>query len=97
MINPFAEEERFLFISYPAWIKKLLIMRIFVLIFLFSFWACSPYTTDVNQLKQDILNSACDEELRRFLSDRINKLERSLSRDQLIKNLNDIRSDLNCD
>ena len=73
-------------------------MKSIIFIFLLFLTACSNpgYSTNIDQLKQEILSSACDEELRRFLADRINKLERTLSERQLIKNLNDIRNDLNC-
>ncbi len=75
-------------------------MKIIVfLFFLLTLASCTKphYTTNIDQLKQDILNSACDEELRRYLADRINKLEKTLIEKQLIKNLNDIRDDINCD
>ena len=91
-----------MFMFYPAWIKKLtrsLFMKIIVLISLLALAGCTNpgHITNINQLKQEILSSACDEELRRFLADRINKLEKTLNKRQLIKNLNDIRNDINCD
>ena len=87
---------------YPVWIKKLmrdLFMKTIVLISFFALAGCTnpSHTTNIDQLKQEILSSACDEELRRFLADRINKLEKTLNERQLIKNLNDIRDDINCD
>ena len=73
-------------------------MKLIALLVLFSLFSCNPsHTTDIAQLKQDILNKACDAELRQYLSDRIKKLELALTQNQLIKNLNDIRDDLNCE
>ena len=84
-------------------------MKIIVFLFLLALAGCtnSGDTTNntnsgdtinnTDQLKQDILSSACDEELRKYLTDRINKLEKTLTEKQLIKNLNDIKSDIKCD
>ena len=71
-------------------------MKLTALLFLTALAGCGP---SIKQLKQDISNSACDEELRRFLADRVRKLERTktLTKRQLIKNLQDIRDDINCD
>lgn len=73
-------------------------MKIIVSLFLFALVGCNTASQPVNvaQLKQEILNSACDEDLRIFLENRINKLERTLNERQLIKNLQDIKSDLKC-
>ena len=75
-------------------------MKIIIFLFLLALAGCansSDTTNNTDQLKQDILSSACDEELRSFLADRINKLEKTLTKRQLIKNLNDIKDDINCD
>ena len=86
-------------LSSLDWKAYEVFMKRIVLLFLLALVGCvnSSYTTNISQLKQEILSSACDEELRRYLADRINKLGRTLNERQLIKNLNDIRDDINCE
>ena len=100
---PFVDPERYLFSFYPNWIKTLLkglSMKLTVLLFLFALAGCNGASDtggNIDQLKNEVLNSACDDNLRRYLEDRINKLRRSLSEKQLIKNLKDMKEDMRCD
>ena len=77
-----------------------LFVKLIILFLLSALAGCTGVSGaggNVDQLKNEVLSSACDENLRRYLENRINKLKRTLSERQLIKNLQDMKEDMKCD
>lgn len=73
---------------------QVLFVKLIVLFLLSTLAGCA--SVNVDQLTNEVLSSACNEELRRYLENRINKLKRTLSEKQLIKNLQDMKEDMKC-
>ena len=90
-----------MFIFWLQWTKtKLnLYMKLIVVFFLLlmTAWACTGGgVASVAQLQREVLDSACDEELRKDLENRINRQKPHLTEAQMIQSLKNMKQDIRC-
>ena len=68
----------------------------FVAFFMMIFFGCQSQPKNVDQLKQEVLDSACDAVIRADYEKEIEKQRGKLSQDQLRKSLENMKRNIKC-
>lgn len=72
------------------------IYSIFVFCFLLFLSSCMPLVSSYEQLRQDVLNLACDSFIRKELEQAIEAQSQFLTEEQKIKALQNMKKELKC-